>query len=436
VSVLGIGTRHGLTAPGFYTRQLDRNAAVRAGTLLPHDNMETSRVGSRLPKKFGLLPPHLEEVDGSVRVRICGAVLRKLRTRAVAPSSYVAEAGPDVGGRVRAVVDVSRVDGWPAVAVMGNVLPPPPPSFPAGLECKPGPQTIKTKRFSLGRKLLRGHVVRECLGVLPDDTRTGSEVVRPLDVPARETPGPLSFVDKFWKPLHMRVGFFPRREQPVLGGACEDQPVPRVNWVLPRGSAEAALSKQLGKEGPVVRKAAEASAGARVRARARWVLSLNPDKQARYVGALLRGRWTPDLSREFAHPRLSAFVAARGRELKFFGGGTLSVKSAGSEKVRDVAFVWALHGGTVFRLVPELLARLATYATFRKRNGTLVQSLRTRCQEWCKAEGVPTEVTAELLAPTVALAFSPSEQEKVGTAILEGCQPASSESECWWNASA
>jgi len=133
---------------------------------------------------------------------------------------------------------------------------------------------------------------------------------------------------------------------------------------------------------------------------------------------------------------LSAFVAARGRELKFFGGGTLNVKSAGSEKFRDVAFVWALHEGTVFRLVPELLARLATYATFRKRNGTLVQSLRTRCQEWCKAEGVPTEVTAELLAPTVALAFSPSEQEKVGTAILEGCQPASSGSESWWNASA
>jgi hypothetical protein len=422
----------GFKAPGFYTRQLDRNAAVRAGNQLPHDNMETSRVGSRPPTRSGLLPPHLEEVGGSVRVRICGTVLRKLRSKAVAPASYVAECGPDAGGRIPVVGDFIVTSTGQNVPVTRDYLCP----ASGGKGCKPGPQTIRTKRFSLGRQLLRGHVVRECLGVLPDDTRTGGEVARPLEVPARETPGPLSFVDKFWKPLHMRVGFFPRRETPVLDGACEDQPVPRVNWVLPRGSAEAALSKQLGKEGPVVRKAAEASAGARVRARARWVLSLNPDKQARYVGALLKGRWTPDLSREFAHPRLSAFVAARGRELKFFGGGTLNVKSAGSEKFRDVAFVWALHEGTVFRLVPELLARLATYATFRKRNGTLVQSLRTRCQEWCKAEGVPTEVTAELLAPTVALAFSPSEQEKVGTAILEGCQPASSGSESWWNASA
>lgn len=277
-------------------------------------------------------------------------------------------------------------------------------------------------RFFLGRQMLRNHVVRE-----PNSVLLASK---------KDSPEPLSnelpLLDKFWKPVHMRVGYFPRRET-VAKGETSDFADPRVNWSVPKTTAVSSLKQALdGKRLPGARKTSEAPAGARLRARARWVLGLNPDKQRRFVGGLLSGRWTPDLSCEFAHPRLSLFVAARGHAVKFLGGGMLTLSKG--DVSRDVAFVWCLHDGAVFRIVPELLARLSAYAVFRKRDAALVQSLRTRCQEWCKAEGVSTEVTADLIGPTVALAFSQTAQEKVGTNILEGIGRTSAVAESWVNA--
>lgn len=297
----------------------------------------------------------------------------------------------------------------------------------------------------LGRQVMKDYVVRKCIGTLPaeypDARHLGaapSSVEVSLVPRMAEAAGPVSFLEERWKPVHIRDGYFPRRVCGVKADLADVNPLQQVHWALPKRSALDSLRQAAGvKGGPGIRKVSEAPAGARLRQRARWVLSLNPDKRSRWLGGLLSGRWTPDLSREFAHPSAAALVAARGGEVKFLGGGTLKkTHGEGDGKVVELAYVNAVHEGTCFRLFPELLALLASYATFRKRGPTLVSALRTRGLEWAKAQKLTAEETADMIGPTTAMAYFPSAQEIAGQKLLRGADAMGSlpEAQGWWSA--
>jgi hypothetical protein len=282
--------------------------------------------------------------------------------------------------------------------------------------------------FELGRSFKKDHVVRSCLGVLPNDHSNDHA----------ERSGPLSFREDHFKPVHMRVGFLPRPSTAINASQVVPNPLQPVYWHHPSaGAAVESLKKaETVKVDPGIRRLSEAPAGARLRQRARWALSLNPDKQDRWLGPLLKGRWTPDLSKEYAPAASRLFVAARGGSVKFLGGGTLkkTIGEGPERRTLELAYVNAVSGDTCYRLYPELLARLASYATFRKRSSVLVTALRTRALEWAKKQGFTAEETAEMLPPTVALAYLPSAQEIAGQEILreastDGALP---EAHGWW----
>jgi len=307
--------------------------------------------------------------------------------------------------------------------------------------CKPWPEKarVKPKRsvsfynpelkvgdFKLGVQIIKGHVVREPLGVLSGDVD-----------PLRENSGPLSFVEKHWKARHLRSGFIPRLATGSSAELSDPNRLQTVHWSAPERSAKAALDKAAKvKVDPGRRIGPEAPAGARLRQRAAWVLSLNPDKRNPVLGRLLKGRWTPDLSVEFAHPFADAFVRARGGDVKFLGGGTVT-KSIGGENSEVLTYVNASYKGGVFPIYPELLAKLASYATLRERKPDLVSALRTRALEWCKRSGFSAEETAETLGPSVALAYLPSAQEVTATEILRDATSNGSlpKAEGWWSTS-
>lgn len=386
----------------------------------------------------------------SVRVRMPGQAARALKTRPVPvvprsfdlfPRMFEYEAAqstamleltewlgslpgvPTAACRrsVRDVVTVgestSGLTIWKDALTWNHADPPP-------KQRQPG-NTPTVGLFKLGKKILKDYVVRSPLGVLPTEEgwRTGE-------------PDRFSYVDLFWKPTHIREGYFPLRNTGSKA-ECSEVVDRNLHWVAPKQSAIESLGRLVDSKTPGIRKVSEAPAGARLRRRARWVLSLNPDKQRRYLGAILKGSWTPDLTQEFAHPRFAQLVAAREGGLKFLGGGTVEIPAVEGKECKTLSYVNAIHDGVVFRLFPELLAKLSLYATFRARGATLVAALRTRATEWCKLEKLPAELAAETVAPTVAIALSPSAQEKAGTAILRtttDSSGASPEAEGWWNA--
>jgi len=281
-------------------------------------------------------------------------------------------------------------------------------------------------KLRLGSEFIRGYVARQPL-YHPDQTDAFGCKVR------------IGVVEKGWKPLHIRSGFFPRKDEgaPASQSVVEDQTEQRVfgksgqtvHWSNVEGSAQRLLEQQarvIGntQSGPGIRKVSEASAGARLRSRARWVLSLNPDKDCKELGKLLKGRWTPDLSREFAPSNLHSFVAAWGDRVKFLGGGMLrttrpSDKEDQPDEVLEHPFVYAEVNGSVVPLYPALLARLSTYATFRVRGASLLQALKVRAIEWCKKSCFTEEQTADTVAASVALAHHPSRVEASAVKLLE-----------------
>jgi hypothetical protein len=87
-------------------------------------------------------------------------------------------------------------------------------------------------------------------------------------------------------------------------------------------------------------------------------------------------------------------------------------------------------------LYPELLARLAAYATFKKREPRLLSALAVRSLEWLKHEGFTMEEAGETHAPTVALSWFPSKSETLGTKILSAASAGGAlpSLEGWWSA--
>lgn len=277
-----------------------------------------------------------------------------------------------------------------------------------------------------GTEFIRGFVARQPL-------------YHPTDTDAFGCKVKIGMVEQGWKPLHIRSGFFPRKDEGARASqsVVEDLVQPRVfgksgqtvHWSQLEGSAQRLLEQQVrvignSQSGPGIRKLSEASASARLRRRARWVLSMNPDKDNEWLGKLLKGRWTPDLSREFAPSHLASFVAAWGDRVKFLGGGTLkTLQPSGEEDKEDTVlehtYVLAEINGSVVPLYPALLARLSSYAAFRVRGASLVQALKVRATEWCKKSCFTEEQTADTLAASVALAHYPSRVEKSATKLLE-----------------
>lgn len=267
--------------------------------------------------------------------------------------------------------------------------------------------------FGLGRKIRHDHVERRVIG---DDH------------------GSLSFVETGWRRFKMNVGYLPQRDVPQVGEARTSDDV-LVHWSpSPVIAVDRLVSVSSKLSSPGARRTSELPAGSRLRQRARWVCGLNPDKQRNLVGCILRGRWTPDLTSELALDRgLSRFVEARGGAVKFLGGGTTVTKvGEGAEEVAHrLAYLWVCDKGKTFRVYPELLAKLAVYATLRKRSPALVLALRTRASEWCKKVGMDIEEAAHVLAPSVAIAYLPTTQEDIGASILETAPPAGLRGG-WW----
>jgi len=278
-------------------------------------------------------------------------------------------------------------------------------------------QSIQVGSFALGQKFLPGFVNREALDLGGD--------------------GKLSFLESSWQRVKRRVGFFPLRDKALLGGAKTGDDV-SVHWVQPLGSAVDSLVAINGKQSPGARRTSELPGGSRIRQRARWVNALSDELdlgEARgLVGSLLKGRWTPDLTREYANCRgLRVFADARAAGLKFLGGGTTTMVTGEGEAAvaRVYAYTYAFHEGKTFRVYPELLAKLAVYASLRKRSPALVLALRTRASDWCKKVGMDIEEVAHVLAPSVAIAYLPTTQEVIGASILEQHPPESLRGG-WW----
>lgn len=187
------------------------------------------------------------------------------------------------------------------------------------------------------------------------------------------------------------------------------------------------------------------TAGAvRLRRRQRWSnqlvekLGLERGK----LGSFLAGRWIPDLpsyARDSAGHFLSSLLA---NGAKVLGGGLLPTsRKVGQETVTGETPYLRLGLGVHEHVVlVDLLAKLALYACYRRRDSTLVAALRTRAIEWAKDHGVLDRDAALLVPGTVALAFLRSSPEEAGAELLRcnaleegGCAPyVSTTKEKYW----
>lgn len=142
----------------------------------------------------------------------------------------------------------------------------------------------------------------------------------------------------------------------------------------------------------------------RLRRRAVWACRLSDELglSGRVLGAMIRGRWIPDLTSDRS-PGALALAALFKSGVKFLGGGTAQVENVGEEKPVATAFLRLQIDDSSEIVYPELLCRLSTYAFGRNRDKALFTALRLRAQEWAKERMLSCYSIAQALPATVAL---------------------------------
>jgi hypothetical protein len=150
-------------------------------------------------------------------------------------------------------------------------------------------------------------------------------------------------------------------------------------------------------------------AGARLRPRARWARGLEVVLGVRRgtLGAIVRGRWTPDLP-SAANPACLNLVLSQFEDgAILLGGGEVQCKDG----ERATYYVVELSDGSRNVLFPELLSRLGSYALLRQRDAVLVSALRLRALEWCKSKGISDTLRLLIVPSVLRCVFEKSPEE-------------------------
>jgi len=145
---------------------------------------------------------------------------------------------------------------------------------------------------------------------------------------------------------------------------------------------------------------------ARLRSRAVWVRRLEHvlGGSSGVVGALVKGRWTPDLPLASRTNFANLVLTHAEGGAKILGGGSLST-GEGDKKRMETYILVELSDGSRETVFPELLARLASYSLLRERDATLLSALRLRAQEWCKGAGLSSTVSLWAVVSALKLAW-------------------------------
>jgi len=152
---------------------------------------------------------------------------------------------------------------------------------------------------------------------------------------------------------------------------------------------------------------------ARVRPRAKWVRKLESvlgPVPSGTVGALVRGRWAPDLPSVSRAPDANLVLSIWRGGIKLLGGGAVAGRD-GNNNVRVPYFVVEHLDGSVETVFPELISALSSYAWLRSRDGTLVLALRSRALEWCKLKSLSEASTLVAVASAVKWSWHLSDAE-------------------------
>jgi len=194
---------------------------------------------------------------------------------------------------------------------------------------------------------------------------------------------------------------------------------------LPR--AEGTIGERLRRDEPV-----SSHGRLRLRRRGRWEHAFVRSLGLRqgYLGAVLSGRWRPDLSGEGADldvaDWLSAFLADGA---KVVGGGFCELDDPDAD---DVPYVRVILGDREVNLLPGLVARLSLYSCYRKRSAALLSALRTRAVEWMREKRISDYFASLCLPGTLSLAFVKGGEEEAGEGILSSVAARESMGENWF----
>jgi hypothetical protein len=146
-----------------------------------------------------------------------------------------------------------------------------------------------------------------------------------------------------------------------------------------------------------------ALATGRVRPRARWVRAAEVVCGKGRIGALIRGRWTPDLPSSKQSDVANYLLATVSGGAKVIGGGLKSVPSSFSKEDGLYIVLETQEGRSL--CFPNLLGRLRSYSLFRDRDRLLLGSLRARAEEWCRSRGFDSWVTDLAVSSALELAW-------------------------------
>lgn len=146
-----------------------------------------------------------------------------------------------------------------------------------------------------------------------------------------------------------------------------------------------------------------ALATGRVRPRARWVRAAELICGKNRVGALIRGRWSPDLPSSQQSDVANYLLSTVSGGAKVIGGGLRQVPPS-QPKEDGVYFVLETVSGRSL-CFPNLLGRLRSYSLFRDRDRLLLGSLRARAEEWCRSRDFPSWLTDLAVSGSLELAW-------------------------------
>lgn len=146
-----------------------------------------------------------------------------------------------------------------------------------------------------------------------------------------------------------------------------------------------------------------ALATGRVRPRARWVRAAELICGRNRVGALVSGRWTPDLPTSKQSDVANYLLSTVSGGAKIIGGGLKNVPSSYSREDGVYIVLETQNGRSL--CFPNLLGRLRSYSLFRDRDRLLLGSLRARADEWCRSRDFDPWLTDLAVAGVLELAW-------------------------------
>jgi hypothetical protein len=165
--------------------------------------------------------------------------------------------------------------------------------------------------------------------------------------------------------------------------------------------------------------------GLRLRKRGRWTCAFRAflgTQDEVSVGDVIRGRWTPDLSKNAASMSASVYLAeliASGRAHVVAGGVARKVPTRvpDGEPTHTTWTVVAIGGRTLY-VSMEVLYRLSMYTVFRERNRDTLIGAKARAKDIAKELAIADDDMSLMLPGTVALAMMLQRHEREADLVL------------------